>query len=166
VYAVLTSPTRATCPAHLILVCPVFFIILSEEYKLWSSSLCKLLYPPVPSYLCISNIIFSSAFCSQTSTVCVLLLGWMTMFQVHKDIGSDKTNILFRYHEISSLFCSDIWIGDRPVARSLPTQDNTTQKGRHTFKHQMGFEPAITRFEQSQTVHTLPRGHYYRHTHK
>jgi hypothetical protein len=44
-------PIHAACPAHLILLDLIFVIVLSEEWKLWSSSLCNFLQPPIISYL-------------------------------------------------------------------------------------------------------------------
>ena len=44
----LSSPIRATCPAHLILLDVITRTILGEEYKSFSSSLCNLLHPPLP----------------------------------------------------------------------------------------------------------------------
>jgi hypothetical protein len=44
-YTFLLSPIRATCPAHLILLELVILIILVEDYKSRSSSLCNFLHP-------------------------------------------------------------------------------------------------------------------------
>jgi hypothetical protein len=47
----------------------IFLIILREEYKLWSSSLCSFLQPPVTSSLFGPNILHNTLF-SNTLSLC------------------------------------------------------------------------------------------------
>ena len=62
----LSSPIRATCPAHLILIDFITRTVLGEEYRSFRSSLCNLLHSPVTSSLLgpyiLLNTIFSNTF--------------------------------------------------------------------------------------------------------
>ena len=58
----LSSPIRATCPAHLILHDFITRTILGEQYKSFSSSLCSLLHSPVTSSLLGPNILLNTIY--------------------------------------------------------------------------------------------------------
>jgi hypothetical protein len=68
-YVVVFSSIRATCPTHLILIDFIILIVLGEEYKSRSSSLCSFLYPPVISNLNGPDILLSTLF-SNTLILC------------------------------------------------------------------------------------------------
>ena len=66
-YTHLSSPIRATCLAHLILLDFITRTILGEEYKSFSSSLCNLLHSPVTSSLLGPNILLHTMFSNTLS---------------------------------------------------------------------------------------------------
>jgi len=63
----LSSPIRATCSAHLILLDFITRTILGEEYKSFSSSLYNLLHSPVTSSLLGPNILLNTLFSNTLS---------------------------------------------------------------------------------------------------
>jgi uncharacterized membrane protein len=71
-YIFLSSPMHATCPTHFFCLDTICFMILGDEYKLWSSSLCNFLHYPVTSSLLGPNIFLITLF-SNTLTICYSL---------------------------------------------------------------------------------------------
>ena len=66
-YIPLTTPIRATCPAHLILLDFITRTILGEVYKSFSSSLCIVLDFPITSSLLGPNILLNTMFSNTLS---------------------------------------------------------------------------------------------------
>ena len=66
-YTSLSSPIRATCPAHHILLDFITRTILGEVYKSFSSSLCNLLHSPVTSSFLGPNILLNTMFSNTLS---------------------------------------------------------------------------------------------------
>src|SRR5215475_15797874 len=63
----LSSPIRATCSAHLILLYITTCTILGEEYRSFSSSLCNILHSPVTSSLLGPNTLLNTLFSNTLS---------------------------------------------------------------------------------------------------
>jgi hypothetical protein len=63
----LSSPIRATCPAHLIRLAFTTCTILGKEYRSFSSSLCSFLYSPVTSSLLGPNAFLNTLFSNTLS---------------------------------------------------------------------------------------------------
>jgi hypothetical protein len=82
-----------------------------------------------------------SGFLNSCSTVLLLDLGRFFSFLILYSVGRTP------------------WMGDQPVARSLPTHRTTQTQNKctQTFMQQVGLEPTIPAFERAKTVHALER---------
>ena len=61
-YATFLSPTRATCPAQLILLVLITRKVFGETYRSLCSTLCSFLHSPITLYHSGQNILFSNPF--------------------------------------------------------------------------------------------------------
>jgi hypothetical protein len=74
----------------------IILIILSEEYKLWSSSLCSFLQPPVTSRLYGPNILLSTLF-ANTLSLC------HSLKTAHASQIINQCNAMLKYNVIMSV---------------------------------------------------------------
>jgi len=83
-YARFLSPKRATCPAYLILLNFITRMLLGEQYRSQSSSLCSFLHSPVISSLLGPDILFNNLF---SDTACSSVSGSDPVSRPYKTAG-------------------------------------------------------------------------------
>ena len=87
-HATLLYPIRVICPAHLILLDSITQIILSDEYRSQSYSLCSLIHSPVTSSLLDPNIFLSTLFSYVPHSM------WQTKLHAHKR-ATNKLTVVY-----------------------------------------------------------------------
>ena len=105
-YIPLSSPIRATCTTHLILLDFITRTIFGEEYISFSSALCNLLHSPVTSSLLGPNILLNTLFSNTLSFLCYFSIPpviwtnvehrWMINLQGNVEI---PVPVPFAYHK-------------------------------------------------------------------
>ena len=94
----LSSPIRATFPAHLILDF-ITRAILGEEYKSFSSSLCNLLHSPVTSSLPGPTILLNNMFSNTLSELCTYTwsnIYFVKLYYLAAEVEGKKHNLVFK----------------------------------------------------------------------
>ena len=84
-----SSLTCSTCPAHLILLDLITWVIISGEYNSWNFSSCIFIQCPVISFFIGQNIFFSILFCNTLSSV------WEIQFHTHINNRQNHSYVFF-----------------------------------------------------------------------
>ena len=131
-YTSFSSPIRATCPAHLILLDFITRTILGEQYKSFSSSLRSLLHSPVTSSPPSPNILLNTM-CKRYS-----LNKTNSLFMSHSQVtkkGRSFVNLSPRFCNTFLNFCVSWHI---PVSQFLPLATDVITRG-HAAKLSLTF---------------------------
>jgi len=77
----LSSPIRATCPTHLIILDLITRTILADKYRTSVTILCSIFHSPATTFLLGPNILISTIFSNTSAYVSPSI--WVTMFHNH-----------------------------------------------------------------------------------